>query len=77
VPKGHPIYLLNHDNKPQRVDVRFSYEDNNSPIIVLKISKESRKVVLSVYYHFVGGRRKIYFYPNRDTLLFEGLRVVF
>lgn len=77
VPEGRPVHLLNHDNKPQRVDVRFSYEDNNGPIIALKISKESRKAALSVYHCFVGGGRKIYFCPNRDTLLFEGLRAVF
>ena len=47
-PKDGNLPLLVHRNKPQRVLVKFSYEDVNL-IIALKTSRESRKITLSVY----------------------------
>jgi hypothetical protein len=72
---NNPPLLVN-ENKPQRVLVEFSYEDNN-PIAVLKTSGESRKIALSVYRSFIKGGRRIYFYLNCNTLLFAGLKAVF
>ena len=60
------LSLLVRGNKPQRVLIEFSYEDND-PIVALKTSGESRKIALSVYRSFVKGGRTIYFCSDRDT----------
>jgi len=75
-PKDGHLSLLVRGNKPQRLLIEFSYEDNN-PIVALKTSGESRKIALSVYRSFVKDGRRIYFCPNRDTLLFAGHEAVF
>jgi hypothetical protein len=52
VPKDGHLSLPVHGNKPQRVLVKFSYEDDN-PIMALKTSRESRGIALSVYKCFI------------------------
>jgi hypothetical protein len=77
MPKDGRLPLLSYRKKPQRVLVKFSYEDNN-PIAALHTSRESRKAALSAL--SVGRgliKNGIYFCPDRDTLLFTGLEAMF
>ncbi|KAF8847688.1 hypothetical protein BDZ45DRAFT_811400 [Acephala macrosclerotiorum] len=74
LPKDGLLPLHSDCNKPQRLLVKFSYEDNN-PIAALQTSGESRKAALSVYRGFI--ENGIYFRPDRDTLLFTGLEEMF
>jgi hypothetical protein len=72
VPKDVHLSLLVRGNKPQRLLIEFSYEDND-PIVALKTSRESRMIALSVYRSFVKGGKRVYFCSDSDTLLFAEL----
>jgi hypothetical protein len=66
-----------HNRKSRQVlDVKFSYEDSN-PIVALRTSRESCQAALSVYRPRVTEWGIIYFYPNRNTILFAGFETVF
>jgi hypothetical protein len=68
--------LLININEPRKVYIKFSYKDNN-PLVALKTSRESYEIALLFYESFIKDRRRIYFCPNCDTLLFTGLKAVF
>jgi hypothetical protein len=70
--------LTYRDNESSKVlDITFSYESKNPITAFLRTSKESQKLALSIYQRLVMGRRTIYFYPDRDILVFVGLPTVF
>jgi hypothetical protein len=74
VDKDRPLSYRENTSR-EVLNIRFSYTDD--PIMALQISRESRKAGLSIYRPLVAGGRTIYFCPDRDVFVFEGLDIVY